>query len=654
MIFVNSADLEKLFIDFYEVLPAIDLLITDYSSIYFDWLLTDKPVVFFIPDVMSYSETRDFLLDPLEIWMPGPICTNIDHLIDAMKRTFQDERFYLKERLSIKDTVHFFKDGASCSRVIDLIDQVIEGSFKVPKTKLLLSDEIFKPAANITFDCLKNLITQGKYMEVKELFEKDYVPTEYYHFLALAISLANLGMKVEALEYGKKAADLNPKDPEALLNLAELYYMNDQLLQASDTALKALDKAGNDPFMFDILATFYAMMGEVRLKERFAELALESVLDDNLKKDISKKHGVREMRRRVVLIFGELLNGEVFYDLVEKGFDVIVADQYPKDNAELRFIRSLGVKIVPFDETMKINTDDLVAIICFGNIPSGNHRKPHSVARIMKYFHEFEKAIQFFKNKNPRLSAIFAFNCLETVLEDVQMNELFYKKICSADYMVFPTRTFWEYFKSKFPSQDQARSRVMLVDTFSSKFVTRNFSENPSKMVLYFPYLSSSEPIPQPKLRKVNLEIEKLRCHSLSARSALLNQFHDFAQNIAFGLGPFFRFNLGSDTSRIEKAMTYKFQDNTTEIYCRTNVFQEILLYLTAGIIPIVLDNGNDFHRELYKRGMAFLLNENFEYFEPDAIGDNIILKMKRNIMTNTELYTTEKFLSFLEEVIQK
>ena len=44
--FIEDEDLKNEDIDFYEILGASDLLITDYSSVYFDYLLLNKPIIF--------------------------------------------------------------------------------------------------------------------------------------------------------------------------------------------------------------------------------------------------------------------------------------------------------------------------------------------------------------------------------------------------------------------------------------------------------------------------------------------------------------------------------------------------------------------------------------------------------------------------------
>ncbi len=58
-------------LDVYPLLAQSDFLITDYSSVYFDYLLTGRPVIFYTYDLEKYlSQDREFMLD-FEKFSPG-------------------------------------------------------------------------------------------------------------------------------------------------------------------------------------------------------------------------------------------------------------------------------------------------------------------------------------------------------------------------------------------------------------------------------------------------------------------------------------------------------------------------------------------------------------------------------------------------------
>ena len=67
--------------DVYPYLPFVHLLVTDYSSVYFDFLLLDRPVVLFAFDEERYKAAeRDLILD-FDTYMPGPRARTFDALL---------------------------------------------------------------------------------------------------------------------------------------------------------------------------------------------------------------------------------------------------------------------------------------------------------------------------------------------------------------------------------------------------------------------------------------------------------------------------------------------------------------------------------------------------------------------------------------------
>ena len=67
--------------DVYPYLPLTDVLVTDYSSVYFDFLLLGRPVVLFAFDQERYeAQDRDLILD-YDTYMPGPRAQTFDALL---------------------------------------------------------------------------------------------------------------------------------------------------------------------------------------------------------------------------------------------------------------------------------------------------------------------------------------------------------------------------------------------------------------------------------------------------------------------------------------------------------------------------------------------------------------------------------------------
>ncbi|MEZ3161820.1 CDP-glycerol glycerophosphotransferase family protein [Microbacterium sp. BWT-B31] len=73
------------FPDTSQLLLAADALITDYSSVMFDYSVTGKPMFFLVPDLEHYrGELRGFYFD-LAAHAPGPVVRTQDELADAIR-----------------------------------------------------------------------------------------------------------------------------------------------------------------------------------------------------------------------------------------------------------------------------------------------------------------------------------------------------------------------------------------------------------------------------------------------------------------------------------------------------------------------------------------------------------------------------------------
>ncbi|SHH27377.1 CDP-glycerol glycerophosphotransferase, TagB/SpsB family [Thermosyntropha lipolytica DSM 11003] len=112
-------------IDLYEIINAANILITDYSSVFFDVLLLDIPVIFTPTDIEKYKHDRGFLL-PYEEWTPGPKCYDQKHLQEEIERFLKCKEYYKEKRKDILKNVHLYIDGNSCNRTWDFIEKILD------------------------------------------------------------------------------------------------------------------------------------------------------------------------------------------------------------------------------------------------------------------------------------------------------------------------------------------------------------------------------------------------------------------------------------------------------------------------------------------------------------------------------------------------
>jgi len=115
---IKNEELLSRFLTLYDILPAVDVLVTDYSSVYFDYLLLNRPVVFYIPDLEKYRETRGFLLEPYEKWTPGDKARTPEELIVALEEAVNNPKKWERERLWLRDVMFKYQDGKASERII--------------------------------------------------------------------------------------------------------------------------------------------------------------------------------------------------------------------------------------------------------------------------------------------------------------------------------------------------------------------------------------------------------------------------------------------------------------------------------------------------------------------------------------------------------
>jgi len=119
---------EELGGDVYPLLASCDILITDYSSVYVDFLLTEKPIIFYCFDLQTYMAVdREFNFDYNEV-TPGPKCFNLDEVAHWIQRFLEDDSPYKKERKELKDKFHKWDDGLNSKRVSETIIRMMEES----------------------------------------------------------------------------------------------------------------------------------------------------------------------------------------------------------------------------------------------------------------------------------------------------------------------------------------------------------------------------------------------------------------------------------------------------------------------------------------------------------------------------------------------
>ena len=119
--FINERFFEEHNISSYEFVGSCDALITDYSSIYYDFLLCDKPVAAIWEDIEEYRINPGFAVD-VDYYMKGAEkIYNLDDFETFVAHVAEDLDVLRSERAEINTLVNHSTDGKNAQRVVDFI-----------------------------------------------------------------------------------------------------------------------------------------------------------------------------------------------------------------------------------------------------------------------------------------------------------------------------------------------------------------------------------------------------------------------------------------------------------------------------------------------------------------------------------------------------
>jgi CDP-glycerol glycerophosphotransferase len=109
-----------LYPDVTELYVAADILITDFSSVMFDYTVTGKPILFLAPDLERYRAERGFYFDFEEL-APGPILTSDKEVLQSLGRIEQISKLYEPRYRAWQQKFNSLEDGHAAKRVVDIV-----------------------------------------------------------------------------------------------------------------------------------------------------------------------------------------------------------------------------------------------------------------------------------------------------------------------------------------------------------------------------------------------------------------------------------------------------------------------------------------------------------------------------------------------------
>lgn len=106
------------------VLGATDVLLTDYSSVFFDFLATGRPVLFHLPDETAYSGSRGLYIPTGDL--PGPVSYTVEDLAGQLSALgtgseIDPQLTHAAAYARTRDEFCAHEDGHATDRVIDIV-----------------------------------------------------------------------------------------------------------------------------------------------------------------------------------------------------------------------------------------------------------------------------------------------------------------------------------------------------------------------------------------------------------------------------------------------------------------------------------------------------------------------------------------------------
>lgn len=117
---MSDADFVGKGYELYRFMMQTDFILADYSSVFLQYLLLDKPMAFVVPDFEEYKEKRGFMFENPTDYMPGPIIKQQSQLYSFLHDIANDVDDYVEDRIRVKDIIHFYKDGDNCRRALEI------------------------------------------------------------------------------------------------------------------------------------------------------------------------------------------------------------------------------------------------------------------------------------------------------------------------------------------------------------------------------------------------------------------------------------------------------------------------------------------------------------------------------------------------------
>lgn len=200
-----------------DLLSVIDVLVTDYSSIFFDFIPTGKPIFFYAYDLEEYKAERGLYFDLDE--MPGEVCLDIDQLAQSIKNIESYDWSSRADYIRANEMFCAQEDGNASSRAIEFLfeDKHVEvtAAIENPRINALFYQGSFIPngitssfrnlIANIDLDKVRPVVV----LQPSSVLSRPEREEELANLSGKIQCIALVGGQAGTLEERRAIADFN-------------------------------------------------------------------------------------------------------------------------------------------------------------------------------------------------------------------------------------------------------------------------------------------------------------------------------------------------------------------------------------------------------------------------------------------------------------
>ena len=111
--------MQHLNVDDYRLLKDSDALLSDYSSIAYDYLMLNRPIGYDFSDLDSY--TNGLCVDNPDEYIAGPKIYCYDELLGFLKDVSEEKDSYKKQREELCGRIYKYTDGNNSKRIAEFM-----------------------------------------------------------------------------------------------------------------------------------------------------------------------------------------------------------------------------------------------------------------------------------------------------------------------------------------------------------------------------------------------------------------------------------------------------------------------------------------------------------------------------------------------------